>query len=107
MEDSDSPSRAQLLLMIKSLERRISQLEGRALDMAAASAGGSSQVAGPSQSSNQDIMVWTVGMASVVLKKDGSIAFDGRDIRLSATGSVTVKASGNLTLQGAKILENQ
>jgi hypothetical protein len=44
------------------------------------------------------------GRASIVLKADGSVVIKGNDIRLES-GRVTVKASNDLVLEGARILE--
>ena len=95
MENSENPSRAQLLLMIESLERRVIELEDFRRRV--------SEEAPPD---NPDEIVWNVGNASLVMKRDGNITFRGHNIDLSASSSVAVKASGDIILKGATIREN-
>ena len=40
------------------------------------------------------------------MKKDGTIILDGKDITLNGSGKITVKASGDVVVKGAKIVEN-
>ncbi|OLE55206.1 MAG: hypothetical protein AUG51_04445 [Acidobacteria bacterium 13_1_20CM_3_53_8] len=94
MENSENPSRAQLLLMIQSLERRVSELEDRC------------NKAEESSPLSEDELVWTVGNSSIAMKRDGSIALKAFRIDLSASGSIAVKASGELILKGMTIREN-
>jgi len=46
------------------------------------------------------------GDASITLKKDGTITIKGKDITLSGSGKINVKASSDLTLKGSQIKEN-
>ncbi|MEW5702013.1 MAG: type VI secretion system tip protein TssI/VgrG [Candidatus Zixiibacteriota bacterium] len=46
------------------------------------------------------------GGAKIMLKPDGTININGKDITIKGSGKITAKASGNMTLKGQKILEN-
>jgi type VI secretion system secreted protein VgrG len=46
------------------------------------------------------------GKASIVMKKDGTITIEGKDITVKGSGKVDVKASRNITMKGDKILQN-
>jgi hypothetical protein len=46
------------------------------------------------------------GDASIVLKADGSVNIRGTNITVESSGRTTVKASGDLTLKGARVLNN-
>lgn len=48
----------------------------------------------------------TVGNASLLMKKDGTIQINGKNISVKASGKINVKANGNITMKGQKILEN-
>ena len=48
----------------------------------------------------------TVGKSVLVMKKDGTITLNGHDLTVSMTGEQVLKADGNITMKGAKILEN-
>jgi len=48
----------------------------------------------------------TVGSAKLVMKKDGSILFDGKDVDTKASGKVNIKASSDIILKGSSIKEN-
>ena len=48
----------------------------------------------------------TVGSASLVMKKDGTIQINGKNISVKGSGKINVKADGNITMKGQKILEN-
>ena len=48
----------------------------------------------------------TVGKASIVMKKDGTISINGKDIAVEGSGKIDMKASGNITQKGQKILHN-
>ncbi|MGO9599194.1 MAG: type VI secretion system Vgr family protein [Isosphaeraceae bacterium] len=48
----------------------------------------------------------TVGKASIVMNKDGTITIDGKDITTTGSGEITQTASKNMTLKGQKILQN-
>ena len=40
------------------------------------------------------------------MKKDGTITIAGKDITIDGSGKINVKASGNITMKGQKILQN-
>jgi type VI secretion system secreted protein VgrG len=42
----------------------------------------------------------------IVMKKDGTISIEGKDISISASGKLNGKASGEITLKGSKINQN-
>jgi hypothetical protein len=44
--------------------------------------------------------------ASIVLKSDGSVVISGKEITVESSGRINVKASGDLVLKGARVLEN-
>lgn len=46
------------------------------------------------------------GTASALLKKDGNIQIEGKDITLRGSGGVNVEASGNVVIRGSQILQN-
>jgi hypothetical protein len=46
------------------------------------------------------------GDASILLKKDGTIMLDGKDVALQASGRINVKAVSDVTLKGSKIVQN-
>ena len=48
----------------------------------------------------------TTGKASIVLKKDGTITINGKDITIDGSGEITAKAAKDFTLKGQKILQN-
>ncbi len=39
-------------------------------------------------------------------RKDGAVAIKGKDITLEGSGKITVKATGEVVLKGAKFREN-
>jgi type VI secretion system secreted protein VgrG len=47
-----------------------------------------------------------VGMASITMKKDGTVTIKGKDIMIEGSGKITGKASMLLTLKGKQILLN-
>ncbi len=53
-----------------------------------------------------DEITITTGSASISMKKDGTITIAGKDITIDASGKINVKASGNITMKGQKILQN-
>jgi hypothetical protein len=62
---------------------------------------------------NSDELVLKVGAAKLTLKKDGTVAIDGKDIKIKASGRVevngqrvSVKSATTLELKGSKIMEN-
>ena len=40
------------------------------------------------------------------MKKNGTIAIKGKDIRIDGSGKIDVKASGDITMKGSKIKQN-
>jgi len=46
------------------------------------------------------------GSASIVLKKDGTIVIDGKDITAKGSGKINIKASSDVTIKGSKIHQN-
>ena len=54
----------------------------------------------------EDSIELRVGLASLVLKKDGSILLRGRDISIEGSGKVNVKGSRDTALSGGKIGQN-
>ncbi len=48
----------------------------------------------------------TCGKAKIVMKKDGTILIEGKDITQNASGKIDHKASGDITQKGAKIKQN-
>jgi len=53
-----------------------------------------------------DQIVLTTGKASITMKKDGTILIKGGNISMDGSGTINIKASGDLTVKGKKILEN-
>lgn len=45
----------------------------------------------------------STGKASIVLKKDGSIALAGTSVTIDGGGAVQVKSGGDVTVKGSKI----
>jgi len=41
-----------------------------------------------------------------VMTKDGNITVEGADITVKGSGKITLKASGDVVVKGAKIIEN-
>jgi type VI secretion system secreted protein VgrG len=48
----------------------------------------------------------TTGKASIVMKKDGTITINGKDITIDGSGKINAKASSTITMKGEKILQN-
>ncbi|HEX5271691.1 MAG TPA: type VI secretion system tip protein TssI/VgrG [Gemmataceae bacterium] len=48
----------------------------------------------------------TTGKASIVMKKDGTIMIQGKDITINATGEIAAEAKKDMTLKGKNILQN-
>ena len=46
------------------------------------------------------------GDASITMKKDGSIQIKGKDITITGSGKIGIKASGDMVLKGSKIAQN-
>ncbi|WP_299750842.1 type VI secretion system tip protein TssI/VgrG [uncultured Tateyamaria sp.] len=53
-----------------------------------------------------DSITLKVGKSEVILKKDGTITIEGKDITLDASGKINIKAGGEITLKGSKINQN-
>lgn len=53
-----------------------------------------------------DAIILKTGSASIALKKDGTINIEGKDITIKGSGKINVKASGDVTVKGSKILNN-
>lgn len=53
-----------------------------------------------------DSITITTGNASISMRKDGTIAIRGRNITIDGSGTVNVKASGNVVVKGSKVLSN-
>ena len=54
----------------------------------------------------KDSITLKTGSASIIMKKDGTITIEGKDINLKGSGKINVKASGNVTVKGSKIMNN-
>lgn len=54
----------------------------------------------------EDELLVNVGTASSVMKKNGVISIDGKDITIKGNGDVTIKAGKDLVLKGSRILQN-
>lgn len=52
-----------------------------------------------------EILIRT-GSAKIMMKKDGTIAIEGKDISVKGSGKISIKASGDITMKGSKIAEN-
>lgn len=46
------------------------------------------------------------GSASILMKKDGTITIEGKDITIKGSGKIVEQASGDMVLKGSKILQN-
>jgi type VI secretion system secreted protein VgrG len=46
------------------------------------------------------------GSASILMKKDGTITIEGKDITIKGSGKIVGQASGDMVLKGSKILQN-
>jgi type VI secretion system secreted protein VgrG len=53
-----------------------------------------------------DQITLKTGKAVLVMKKDGSISINGKDISIDASGKIDIKAKSNITQKGQKILQN-
>ncbi|MDP3822216.1 MAG: type VI secretion system tip protein TssI/VgrG [Burkholderiales bacterium] len=53
-----------------------------------------------------DEITLKTGDASIVMKKNGTIQIKGKDITITGSGKIGIKASGDMTLKGSKIAEN-
>jgi len=53
-----------------------------------------------------DEIAITTGKASLLMKKDGTITIQGKDITVKGSGKIHGEADDNMTLKGKKILQN-
>ena len=53
-----------------------------------------------------DQITLKTGKAVLVMKKDGTISINGKDISVDASGKINIKAKGTITQKGQKILQN-
>ncbi len=53
-----------------------------------------------------DELVLQCGSAKIILKKDGTIEIEGKDIAVKGSGKIVVDATGDLNLKGSKINQN-
>ncbi|KQO27208.1 type VI secretion system Vgr family protein [Acidovorax sp. Leaf78] len=53
-----------------------------------------------------DSITLSVGASTFVMKKDGTVTLNGHDLTVTMTGEQVITADGNITMKGAKILEN-
>ncbi|OFX21925.1 MAG: hypothetical protein A2V77_20660 [Anaeromyxobacter sp. RBG_16_69_14] len=53
-----------------------------------------------------DQIVLESGSAKLVLKKNGDILLEGKNISLKGSGKITIDASGDVTIKGSKIKQN-
>jgi type VI secretion system secreted protein VgrG len=54
----------------------------------------------------QESLTLRCGGATIVLRKDGTITIEGKDITLSASGKVNIKAASDIVMKGSKIIQN-
>ncbi len=48
----------------------------------------------------------TCGSSALVMKKDGTISIEGKDLTLNGSGKINIKANGEVTIKGSKINQN-
>ncbi|MEZ2331243.1 type VI secretion system tip protein TssI/VgrG [Mesorhizobium sp. RCC_202] len=53
-----------------------------------------------------DSITLKCGSATIVMKKDGSISIEGKDITVKGSGKIDMKASSDITMKGSKINQN-
>jgi type VI secretion system secreted protein VgrG len=53
-----------------------------------------------------DSILFTCGSASLLLKKDGTVVVNGKDIDIKGSGKIDIKASSDVTIKGSKIAQN-
>ena len=51
-------------------------------------------------------IVLKCGSATISMKKDGTIVIDGKDITVSGSGKINIKASSDIIMKGSKISQN-
>lgn len=54
----------------------------------------------------QDEIQIKAGKAKIVLKKDGTVNIEGKDVTIKGSGAINVKASKDVTIKGQKIAQN-
>jgi type VI secretion system secreted protein VgrG len=52
-----------------------------------------------------DEVTLTAGVASITLRKDGTVVIKGKDIVIDAAGAASIRAAGDLVIKGKKIVE--
>ncbi|TJW28428.1 MAG: type VI secretion system tip protein VgrG, partial [Mesorhizobium sp.] len=52
-----------------------------------------------------EILIQT-GSAKIMMKKDGTIAIEGKDISVKGSGKISIKASSDVIIKGSKINQN-
>lgn len=53
-----------------------------------------------------DSITLKCGKASLVMKKDGTIVLDGKDLTATGSGKINIKASGDVIVKGSKVKQN-
>lgn len=53
-----------------------------------------------------DEITFKTGSAKIIMKKDGTIIIEGKDIFIKGTGKINIKSSGDIVLKGSKITQN-
>ena len=53
-----------------------------------------------------DEITFVCGSAKFMMKKDGTITLEGKDITLDGSGKINIKASGDIVMKGSKIAQN-
>ncbi|RWC46276.1 MAG: type VI secretion system tip protein VgrG [Mesorhizobium sp.] len=54
----------------------------------------------------KDQITLKTGSAQIVMKKDGTIVIEGKDITVKGSGKINIKASSDVIIKGSKINEN-
>jgi type VI secretion system secreted protein VgrG len=81
--------------------------ESVAKDRSASIAGGDAISVGKSFTlTATDEIAITTGDASILMKKDGTITIQGKNITIKGSGKIVAEATGDMTLKGSKILQN-
>ncbi|WP_234384343.1 type VI secretion system Vgr family protein, partial [Paracidovorax avenae] len=68
--------------------------------------GGAKGGGGSSITMDPESITLNVGQSKLVMRQDGTITLNGHDLMVGMTGEQVLKADGNITMKGAKILEN-
>ena len=53
-----------------------------------------------------DSITLTTGDASISMKKDGTISIKGKDITITGSRKINVKATSDVVIKGSKVLSN-